>query len=59
MIIQMLRFETKLPFEEVLNVAQRRAPEFREVPGRCRSTMFAQAVPTNTAVSTSGTHPSR
>ena len=33
MIIQMLRFETKLPFEEVLSVAQRRAPEFRKVPG--------------------------
>jgi heme-degrading monooxygenase HmoA len=33
MIIQMVKFETKLPFEDVLNVAQGRAPQFRKIPG--------------------------
>ncbi len=33
MIIQIVKFETKLPLEEVLDVAQKRAPEFRRVPG--------------------------
>ena len=33
MIIQMVKFETKLQLEEVLDVAQERAPEFRKTPG--------------------------
>lgn len=33
MILQMVKFETKLSFEDVLNVAQGRAPEFRKVLG--------------------------
>lgn len=33
MIIQMVKFETKLPFEDVLNVARGRAPEFRKIAG--------------------------
>lgn len=33
MIIQMVKFESKLPFEDVLSVAQGRAPEFRKIPG--------------------------
>lgn len=33
MVIQVVKFETALPSEEVLNVAQERAPEFRDTPG--------------------------
>ena len=33
MIIQMVKFETRLSAEEVSDVAQKRAPEFRKLPG--------------------------
>jgi heme-degrading monooxygenase HmoA len=33
MIIQIVKFETELSFEDVLNVAHERAPEFRKFSG--------------------------
>jgi heme-degrading monooxygenase HmoA len=33
MIIQIVKFETKLSFEEVLDIARERAPEFRKFSG--------------------------
>jgi heme-degrading monooxygenase HmoA len=33
MIIQVIRFETSLSFDEVLEIAYERAPRFRELPG--------------------------
>ncbi len=33
MVIQIVKFETKLSFEEVLDIARERAPEFRKFSG--------------------------
>ena len=59
MVLQMVKFETKLFLRTCLMLRKGGRRNSGKFSDSFRSTMFAQAVPTNTPVSISGTQPIR